>query len=104
MKVAYITDDVYLKHDTGSMHPESAQRLRSINKAIDPLYDSLIIRSPIRASERIIGYVHTPEHIEMIKNVSRYGGSIDSDTVCSVDSYDAATMAVGAGIVALDGI
>jgi len=104
MKVAYITDDVYLKHDTGSMHPESAQRLRSINKAIEPLYDSLIIKSPIRASERIIGYVHTPEHIEMIKDFSRYGGSIDSDTVCSVDSYDAATMAVGAGIVALDGI
>ncbi|HEY9128757.1 MAG TPA: histone deacetylase [Sulfurovum sp.] len=104
MKVAYITDDVYLKHDTGSMHPESAQRLKSINKAIEPLYDSLIIKSPIRASEHIIEYVHTPEHIEMIKNVSRYGGSIDSDTVCSVDSYDAATMAVGAGIVALDGI
>jgi len=104
MKVAYITDDVYLKHDTGSMHPESAQRLRSINKAIEPLYDSLIMKSPIRVSERIIGYVHSPEHIDMIKSVSKYGGSIDSDTVCSVDSFDAATMAVGAGIVALDGI
>jgi acetoin utilization deacetylase AcuC-like enzyme len=104
MKVAYITDDVYLKHNTGTMHPESPQRLRAINRAIEPLLDSLILKSPISVSERILGLVHPPEHIEMIKNVSAYGGSIDSDTVCSEDSYDAAIMAVGAGVVALDGI
>ena len=104
MKVAYITDDVYLKHDTGTMHPESPQRLRAINRAIEPLRDSLILKSPISVSGRILEFVHPSEHIEMIKNVSAYGGSIDSDTVCSIDSYDAAIMAVGAGTVALDGI
>jgi acetoin utilization deacetylase AcuC-like enzyme len=104
MKVAYITDDVYLKHDTGSMHPESAQRLRAINKAIEPLRDSLIFKAPIKVSEHILKLVHTADHIDMIKNVSEFGGSIDSDTVCSVESFDAAAMAVGAGIVALDGI
>ncbi len=104
MKVAYITDDVYLKHNTGSMHPESPQRLQAINKAIESLHGELIFKSPIKASERIIEFVHPSEHIETIKNVSEYEGSIDSDTVCSIDSYDAATTAVGAGIVALDGI
>ncbi len=104
MKVAYITDDVYLKHDTGAMHPESPQRLRSINKAIEPLRQSLILKSPISVSERILELVHPSEHIEKIKNASEYGESIDSDTICSSDSYDAAVMAVGAGIVALDGI
>ncbi len=104
MKVAYITDDVYLKHDTGAMHPESPQRLRSINKAIEPLHQSLIFKSPISVSERILELVHPSEHIEKIKNASAYGQSIDSDTVCSRDSYDAAIMAVGAGVVALDGI
>jgi acetoin utilization deacetylase AcuC-like enzyme len=104
MKVAYITDDVYLKHDTGAMHPESPQRLRSINKAIEPLHQSLIFKSPISVSERILELVHPSEHIEKIKNASAYGQSIDSDTVCSSDSYDAAIMAVGAGVVALDGI
>lgn len=104
MRVAYITDDVYLKHDTGAMHPESPQRLRSINKAIEPLHEFLIFRSPISVSERILELVHPPEHIEMIRRVSEYGGSIDSDTICSNDSYDAATMAVGAGVVALNGI
>lgn len=104
MKVAYITDDIYLQHDTGAMHPESAQRLRSINRAIEPLRTSLIWKSPIKVSERVLKLVHSAEHIDNIKEVCEYGGSIDSDTVCSTDSYDAARMAVGAGVVALDSI
>ena len=104
MKVAYITDDVYLKHNPGAMHPESPQRLRAINKAIEPIHDKLIMKSPISVSEDIIAFVHPYEHIERIKSVSEYEGSIDSDTICSIDSYDAAKTAVGAGVVALDGI
>ncbi len=104
MKVAYITDDIYLQHDTGAMHPESPERLRAINKAIELLHPSLTFKAPINASERIIELVHSSEHIESIKNVCAYEGSIDSDTVCSADSFDAARMAVGAGVVALDGI
>ena len=104
MKVAYITDDIYLQHNTGAMHPESADRLKAINKAIEPLHPSLTFKSPISASERILEFVHSSEHIENIKNICAYGGSIDSDTVCSSDSFDAARMASGAGIVALDGI
>ena len=104
MKVAYITDDIYLEHDTGAMHPESPARLNAINRAIEPLRDSLLMISPIRVSEEILTLVHSQEHIELVKETCEYGGSIDSDTICSTDSYDAAAMAVGAGIVALDGI
>jgi len=104
MKVAYITDDIYLHHDTGNTHPESIQRLVSINKSIDSLRDSLIQLAPIGVSKTILQMIHTPEHIEMIEETSRYGGSIDADTICSADSYQAAITAVGAGIVAIDGI
>ncbi|GIT98026.1 histone deacetylase [Sulfurovum sp. TSL1] len=104
MKVAYITDDIYLQHDTGAMHPESPARLKAINRAIAPLSTSLVLKSPISASEHILELVHSAEHIETIKNVCAYEGRIDSDTVCSADSFDAARMAVGAGVVALDGI
>jgi len=103
-KVAYITDDIYLKHDTGVMHPESPRRLLAINKAIKPLYNQLKCISPIKVSKSILEMVHPLEYIENIESMSAYGGSIDSDTLCSIDSYDAANMAVGAGIVALDGI
>lgn len=104
MKVAYITDEIYLKHDTGAMHPESPQRLKAINRSIEFLHESLLFKTPLRVSSRILELVHTPEHIENIENTSHYGGSIDSDTICSRDSYDAACMAAGAGVVALDGI
>jgi len=103
-KVAYITDDIYLRHDTGAIHPESPERLMAINQAIEPLLKQLVLVSPIKVSTSIIELVHPLEYIENIESMSEYGGSIDSDTICSVDSYDAATMAVGAGVVALDGI
>ena len=103
-KVAYITDKIYLKHDTGAMHPESPQRLVAINQAVEPLLNDLICVSPIKVSASIIESVHSLEYIESIEYMSEYGGSIDSDTICSVDSYDAALTAVGAGMVALDGI
>ena len=103
-KVAYITDSIYMKHNTGTMHPESPQRLNAINQAIEPLKESLLFISPIAVSQNILESVHSYEQIEQIESMSEYGGQIDSDTVCSMDSYEAATMAVGAGIVALDGI
>ncbi|HFQ61276.1 MAG TPA: histone deacetylase [Epsilonproteobacteria bacterium] len=103
-KVAYITDDIYLKHDTGVMHPESPQRLMAINDAIKPLAKQLLFVPPIKVSKAILELVHPLAYIGNIESISEYGGSIDSDTICSVDSYDAACMAVGAGIVALDGI
>jgi len=104
MKVAYITDDIYLEHDTGITHPESKQRLAAINKAIEPLRHKLVEKSPVWVSKEILQTVHTPEHIQSIIDASEYGMSIDSDTICSRDSYKAAVKAAGAGIAAVDGI
>ncbi len=104
MKVAYITDDIYLEHDTGEYHPESPHRLLAINKAVVPVLSSLVVVSPIEVSTKIIELVHPYEYIVNIKNKSENTESLDSDTVCSIKSYKAACMAVGAGVVALDGI
>lgn len=103
-KVAYITDEIYLRHDTGVMHPESPQRLNAINNAIVPLKSRLILESPIKVTKDILSLVHSYEHIETVHDASELSESIDTDTICSINSYDAACMAVGAGIVALDGI
>jgi len=104
MKVAYITDDIYLEHDTGMAHPESKQRLIAINRAVEPLRYELLEKSPVWVSKEILQTVHTAEHIENIIDSSEYATSIDSDTICSSDSYSAAVKAVGAGVAALDGI
>ena len=102
--IAYITDEIYLKHDTGAMHPESPQRLRAMNQAIQPLSPKLTMKSSFIVSKSILELVHPLAYIENIENMCEYGGSIDSDTICSVESYTAACMAVGAGILALEGI
>jgi len=103
-KVAYITDPIYLKHDTGRGHPESAERLKAIERAVAPMKAQLVSVSPIAVSEAIVEMIHTPQEIETVREASEAGRPIDSDTVCSHDSYKAALTAVGAGIVAIDGI
>ena len=104
MKIAYITDDIYLEHDTGMGHPESKERLIAINRAVSSLKEQLIQKSPIRVSETLLEKIHTPEHIQTVLEASENASPIDSDTICSAASYDAAVFAVGAGIVAIDGI
>jgi acetoin utilization deacetylase AcuC-like enzyme len=103
-RVAYITDPIYLKHDTGTMHPESPQRLIAIDTALSPLKDVLTMLSPVRVSKEMLQSVHTEDEIEQVRQASQAEQAIDADTICSQDSYDAACMAVGAGIVALDAI
>jgi len=103
-KVAYITDEIYLEHDTGVAHPESIQRLVAIEKAVALLQKDLLQIAPIRVSQEILQLIHTPEHIEYIMDAAAHAESIDADTICSEMSYQAASTAVGAGIVALDGI
>ncbi len=104
IQTAYITDPVYLKHDTGAMHPESKERLVAIERAVAPLKAQLLTPAPVCADEEMLLSIHLPEQIEEVKACSRAATSIDSDTLCSYDSFDVAKMAVGAGISAIDGI
>ena len=103
-RVGYIYDPIYLKHDTGLGHPESAARLEAIEKAVSGMKKSLICLSPIAASDMILRQVHPQAHIDQVREACQSGSAIDPDTICSQDSYKAATMAVGAGVVAIDRI
>ncbi len=103
-RVGYIYDPIYLKHDTGLGHPESAARLVAIEKAVSGMKKSLICMSPIAASDKILRQVHPQQHIDQVRDACSSSSTIDPDTVCSEDSYQAATMAVGAGVVAVDRI
>ena len=103
-KVAYITDEIYLEHDTGMGHPESKDRLIAINRSVKAIKNKLLQKSPIAVSEEILESIHTPEHIQTVWEASEYGTAIDADTICSISSYAAAVRAVGAGIVAVDGV
>lgn len=102
--VAFIYDPLFLKHDTGSYHPENAQRLRVILEDIEAFRDELLWLKPFTASIAQIEMVHPHTHIEKIKEASVHATALDPDTQTSHDSYQAALMAVGAGIKAVDAI
>jgi len=100
MKTGLTYDPVYLKHDTGT-HSEHAGRLKSILSAIQQSHlDSALTRiAPRPATLDEVTLVHSKNHVHYIRDVaSNGGGYIDSDTVISADSYEAALYAAGGAI------
>jgi len=104
MRVGYISDEAYLRHNTGKIHPESSERLRAIEDEIESLKDDLIALTPHEVSFDILSLVHPYEYIEYIKECCENGVSINGDTITSKGSFEAALKAVGAGIIAVDAI
>ena len=103
-KVAWITDEYYLQHDTGVGHPESAERLVSINLKIQQLIDKLIEVKPLPARVADLRRVHSMEQIFDIQERASRGEAVDGDTILSSESFHIALSAAGSGITAIDGI
>jgi acetoin utilization deacetylase AcuC-like enzyme len=95
----------FLSHDTGVNHPECADRLRLINKAMEaPEFSSLIkVLSPLGTQQQI-ELVHPVSHIDAIFSAIPADGHyyLDQDTLLSTGSKQAAFRAVGAVCDAVD--
>ena len=97
MKVGYVYDPIYLKHNTGQ-HPENASRLEAIISHLEQtqLIRQLTLIQPRAASIEELSLVHSGQHISRVQEVARGGGGwLDADTVMSPGSYDAALYAAG---------
>lgn len=103
MKVGYIYDPIYLRHDTGS-HVEVHQRLEAIMAHLEKTgLKQLTHVKPRAAAIDEIALVHHRQHISRIQEMAlRGGGWLDVDTVMSADSYDAALYAAGGVITGAD--
>lgn len=101
-EVAFFYHPIFLEHDTGSMHPENAGRLRSILNSITELEEDLLFVEPEPSPLELVEQVHPEFHIENIEEKSRYEEAVDADTQLSSASYEAALIAVGAGKEAID--
>lgn len=106
MKVGYVYDPIYLKHDTGQ-HVENAKRLESIISHLEQtgLKQQLTLIKPRAASIKELSTVHQEEYISHIRDVAQRGGGwLDPDTVMSPDSYEAALYAAGGTIRATEAV
>ena len=106
MVTGCVYDPIYLKHDTGA-HPERAERLEVTLDALrtEGVFDVLVPVQPRAASVDELLYVHSERHIKHVEQVAASGGGyLDMDTVLSTRSYDAALMAAGGVISAVDDV
>jgi acetoin utilization deacetylase AcuC-like enzyme len=109
--VSLVTDlvyhEIFTKHEISAGHPESPDRLRSAMSYIRDagyLEDSrLNILKPLPASLDEIYPIHGKEYLDGIQErSSRGGGFYTLDTAVNSYTYDAAIMAAGGGIQAVD--
>ncbi len=106
MKVGFVYDDVYLKHNYPD-HPERRERLVSIVDHLKRLglIKEVVRLSPRRAKVEEIAMNHDPNYIQEIHDFCKSGGGfLDPDTYANEHSYDVALMAAGGILEGIDSI
>jgi acetoin utilization deacetylase AcuC-like enzyme len=107
MTTLLFTHAACLEHDPGSYHPECPDRLRAIIKALRaPEFARLEWRDAPAADIEDLARAHPRSHIERVFSAVPKAGhaSLDSDTVLSPGSREAALRAAGALCGAVDAV
>ncbi len=88
-----------------SGHPERPSRVAAVMQGVADLHledDLLVVPARVAGPEEL-GRVHTGPHLERLARFCRQGGgSLDADTYATAESWEIATRAAGAGLVAVD--
>jgi acetoin utilization deacetylase AcuC-like enzyme len=99
------THPAFARHDTGHGHPERSERLDAVATGLldADLHDAVTMFVPDAAPIELVKAVHPGRYLLALEELSITGGGhIDADTVASADSYEAAMLAAGAGLDAID--
>lgn len=93
---------LFLRHETGD-HPENKSRLVAVKRAFEESDLDLEWVAPEPAPLEVVARVHDLDYVGSIKQMAEAGGGrLDWDTVVSPDSYQAALLAVGAGLTGVE--
>ena len=101
MTVLYSTHPQFLAHDNGRGHPERPARLRAVQLGVQQagLVDALVPVEPVAATDEDLGRIHPEAYRRALRSFCEAGGGpLDADTAVVPESWDAATLAAGAGI------
>ena len=108
MSVALFTHPACLEHDTGPWHPECADRLRAVLRALEaPEFADLLREQAPRATRAELERVHPPDYAEAILSILPPEGEavgLDADTLMSAGSAEAALHAAGGAVAAVDAV
>jgi acetoin utilization deacetylase AcuC-like enzyme len=108
LKTGLVTDPAMRLHDTGAGHPEQTARYSAVMDRLE-LTGLLDVLTGIRArpaTEDEIALVHTRSYISLVKDeVRQHCEQLSTgDTVISEHSLDAALMAAGCAVAAVDSV
>ncbi|MFE0013627.1 histone deacetylase family protein [Mesorhizobium sp. NPDC059054] len=107
MTTRLYTHPIFLEHITPAGHPERPDRLRAIERVLDDeAFVALDRREAPMGDEATILYCHPKDFVERVRKAIPKDGIavIDSDTVASPKSWQAALTAIGAANVAVDDV
>ena len=105
--VLFLTHERYLDHDLGRGHPERPERLRAVVEGIHEagLGEALRPIVPRAATLAELELAHDPALVASIVAIGASGGGwLDADTAMNEHSYDAAVLAAGAGLTAVEAL
>jgi acetoin utilization deacetylase AcuC-like enzyme len=103
--VAVYYDESMQEHDPGPLHPERPRRLQAI---VDHLHRRRIHgvkwREPTPADESHLALIHDDPYIQRINDTRGQSVHLDPDTATSPASVDAAYLAAGAAVNAVEAV
>ena len=105
--VLYFSDDRCQSHVAGSGHPERPERLVAVERGIVAagIREALIRLTPQRAPIAAVERVHHARYIAALEQFCLTGGGqLDADTAVVPASWDAALLAAGSGLDAIDAL
>ena len=107
-RVGFVYDARYLGHEMGRNHPESPERLRAICAHLQSTgtWSRLHQLAPRRAERHWIECIHQASYVDSLERRSPADGyaTLDPDTSMSPGTLEAAYVAVGGALTAVDAI
>jgi len=105
LETLLLHDDVMIDHDPGRGHPERPDRLRAIAEKlrVRPIPGTHLV-APSPVSLEVAMRVHTPGYVERVSAMRGKRASFDADTHTSPGSVDAAFLAAGAAVEAVEAV
>ena len=105
MTILLATHPRYLDHETGTWHPERPARIEAVLAGVarSGVADDVVRVEPRAATRTEVERVHPATYLDALERFCRSGGGdIDGDTVAVAASWDAALLAAGAGLDAIE--
>ena len=107
-RVGFVYDPRYLGHEMGNSHPESPERLRAITAQLQSsgTWSRLHQLTPRCAEREWVECIHASAYLDNLERRSPEDGyaSLDPDTSMSPGTLDAAYLATGGALAAVDAI